>query len=371
MQQTILLVPTRRRMCLLAWVAIPALSGLLLANAAHAQSSGNWYYCDPAHAYYPYVRTCPMPWRAVAPNANPYGQFGQPGTNATPSLPTQAAPIPRTPSPTDSQQSPAFRQGQEDRQSWEVWFSTQTGDYRGGANYWASQRSLPHPGSCSAVAPGTGTDWTAGCVAAQQKLASSDVRRKTEPDYRLGWNNPTPVASSPSPANSTPSPENSTEALGSASPPTQAPTSALRSSQKPADRYAEKHKDDIEGLSIGEKALDSTIRLGRFFYYAGTYHSSDKYEPFLTLRQFLGFLFENRSVANVSYDDMTFGGVDYIVIQIKRKGSPQFGIALKHEMDDLFIKYIVKDNRGFPIDEPTDAMAVAMTLKDLCSPSGN
>jgi hypothetical protein len=27
-----------------------------------------------------------------------------------------------------------------------------------------------------------------GCVAAQQRLAPSDVRRKTEPDYRLGWN---------------------------------------------------------------------------------------------------------------------------------------------------------------------------------------
>jgi hypothetical protein len=353
-QQTILPVPARRRMCVSAWVGIPALAGILVANAALAQSSGNWYYCDLAHAYYPYVRTCPMPWRAVAPNANPNGQFGQPGTNAAPTVPTQAAPIPPTPSPTDSRQSSAFLQGQVDRQGWEAWFGSQTGDYRTGANYWASQRSLPHPGSCSAVPPSTGADWTAGCVAAQQKLASSDVRRKTEPDYRLGWNNPPPIASSPSPANSS-------EALGSASPPAQAPISALPSTQKPADRYAEEHKDDIDGLGIGEEALDSTIRLG----------FSGAYVPFLTLRQFLGFLFENRSVAKVSYDDMTFGGVDYIVIQIKRKGSPQFGIALKHEMDDLFVNYIVKDNRGYPIDAPADAMAVAMTLKELCNPSGN
>jgi hypothetical protein len=26
-----------------------------------------WYWCDPAGAYYPYVATCPVPWRAVNP----------------------------------------------------------------------------------------------------------------------------------------------------------------------------------------------------------------------------------------------------------------------------------------------------------------
>lgn len=25
----------------------------------------NWYYCDPLHAYYPYVESCPQPWRVV------------------------------------------------------------------------------------------------------------------------------------------------------------------------------------------------------------------------------------------------------------------------------------------------------------------
>jgi hypothetical protein len=32
-----------------------------------------WYYCDPARAYYPYVPTCPVPWRAV-PAAPPGAQ---------------------------------------------------------------------------------------------------------------------------------------------------------------------------------------------------------------------------------------------------------------------------------------------------------
>ena len=24
-----------------------------------------WYYCEPLHRYYPYVPSCPVPWRAV------------------------------------------------------------------------------------------------------------------------------------------------------------------------------------------------------------------------------------------------------------------------------------------------------------------
>jgi len=206
--------------------------GLVIAEAifvpastapARAQSSGVWYYCAPARAYYPYVSTCPVPWREVAPNPNPYGQpeAQQPGTSTTAPRPALSAPVPLTPAPTvttapsqpETQTSAAFRQGQADRQSWETWFAGVTGDYRAGADYWAAHRSLPSPGSCSAAPPSTGADWTAGCFAAQQKLATVDVRRKTEPDYRLGWNSPPPVGA-PLPA-----PTNSGEAPGAASPP--------------------------------------------------------------------------------------------------------------------------------------------------------
>jgi hypothetical protein len=44
------------------------LLGLALAIIAHeAEARGQWYYCDPAHAYYPYVSRCSTPWRAVVP----------------------------------------------------------------------------------------------------------------------------------------------------------------------------------------------------------------------------------------------------------------------------------------------------------------
>ena len=100
--------------------------------------------------------------------------------------------------------SPAFLQGQADRQAWESWFSGINGSYHNGAWYWSGQRSLAHPGSCATPPPGETSDWTAGCLAAQQKLAGPDVRRKTEPDYRLGWNNPSPSFSAQ--ASAAPSP---------------------------------------------------------------------------------------------------------------------------------------------------------------------
>lgn len=86
------------------------------------------------------------------------------------------------------QGSPAYQQGHADRQSWESWFAALIGEYRSGAEYWAAHRSTPHPRSCSAIPPSTGHEWTVGCLAARQRLATADARRKTEPEYRLGWN---------------------------------------------------------------------------------------------------------------------------------------------------------------------------------------
>jgi len=89
-----------------------------------------------------------------------------------------------TPFPAPSDVSPAFQQGLSDRQAWEVWFASTSGEYHNGALYWSAQRSSPHPGSCTAI----GGEATAGCLAAQLRLGPSDSRRKREPDYRLGWN---------------------------------------------------------------------------------------------------------------------------------------------------------------------------------------
>lgn len=90
--------------------------------------------------------------------------------------------------------SPAYQQGFADRQAWESWFAALTGDYRAGAEYWSTQRSIPKPGPCFGPAKQAIGDWTAGCLAAQQRLSPSDVRRKAESNYRLGWNGFSPTA---------------------------------------------------------------------------------------------------------------------------------------------------------------------------------
>lgn len=185
------------------------LLGAVLAGIAHpAAAQGYWYYCDPAHAFYPYVSTCPIPWREVAPYSYRNDQsHAAAAPMAQPVAPARVAPVSTVTSPPKPQPSAAYRQGQADREGWEAWFGTLTGDDRAGAEYWAGQRSSPNPGSCNVAPSSAGTDWTAGCIAAQQRLAASDVRRKREPDYRLGWNNPTQLKSPITDAAESPNPQ--------------------------------------------------------------------------------------------------------------------------------------------------------------------
>jgi hypothetical protein len=92
-----------------------------------------------------------------------------------PTPPTTIVPTPTA--------SPMFQRGLADRTAWENWLLKLDGDKRVGAEYWASQRSIPHPGAC------TGTPaFVAGCNQAKPRLAPSDILRKSEPDYKLGWN---------------------------------------------------------------------------------------------------------------------------------------------------------------------------------------
>jgi hypothetical protein len=97
--------------------------------------------------------------------------------------------------PGASMPSPAVQQGQADRQAWEAWFNAQIGEFRAGAEYWAAHRSEPSP-TCAVPARSVSPDWSAGCRAAAERLAAPDRRRKTERDYRAGWNDPvsTPAA---------------------------------------------------------------------------------------------------------------------------------------------------------------------------------
>ncbi|MGA9865021.1 MAG: hypothetical protein WBQ75_01120 [Acetobacteraceae bacterium] len=117
-------------------------------------------------------------------------------------------------SPGTAQPTPEFQQGLSDRQSWETWFASLSGDYRIGAEYWSGQRSKPRPGSCLGASGETLGDVTAGCLAAQQRLAPVDARRKTEPDYRLGFNSYSPVTKPTAATTSTP------PAVSAPSPPT-------------------------------------------------------------------------------------------------------------------------------------------------------
>lgn len=50
-----------------AQTAAPPFDASPQPNTDQPLSQGHWYYCDPARAYYPSVRTCPAPWRAVTP----------------------------------------------------------------------------------------------------------------------------------------------------------------------------------------------------------------------------------------------------------------------------------------------------------------
>jgi hypothetical protein len=93
---------------------------------------------------------------------------------APPSLPSAPPPVATT----------AYEQGRNDRLAWEAWFTSLNGDYKEGAYYWSGQRSLPHPGPCTSPIKG----FEEGCKAAQVKLSPTDARRKSEPDYRAGWN---------------------------------------------------------------------------------------------------------------------------------------------------------------------------------------
>ena len=115
------------------------------------------------------------------------------------SAPPAPAPIPATvtPPPTPSAQlaattssggSRAYWEGRGARQAWENWFAGLAGEYKAGADYWAAHRSLPNPGTCGNPSSSEQTEWWKGCTSAKAFLYGTDIRRKTEPDYRLGWN---------------------------------------------------------------------------------------------------------------------------------------------------------------------------------------
>jgi hypothetical protein len=93
---------------------------------------------------------------------------------------------PATPPPAPIASS--FDQGRADRADWEQWISAQSGDFRRGAEWWTGRRSLQSPGACNGPAAGTNQQFIFGCEAAKAQLAPKDMKRKSDPDYRRGWN---------------------------------------------------------------------------------------------------------------------------------------------------------------------------------------
>jgi hypothetical protein len=81
-------------------------------------------------------------------------------------------------------------QGHADRQSFETWVTGLDAGQRRGADFWAQERSKPAPRSCHGTEQALDPVFVAGCQEAQRRLALPDIRRKTEPGYRIGWNAP-------------------------------------------------------------------------------------------------------------------------------------------------------------------------------------
>jgi len=97
---------------------------------------------------------------------------------------TASATPPIAPVPTGTGPVTMYDKGLADRTAWENWFNGLQGDFKTGAFFWAGQRSLPHPGSCSQMK----ADFYNGCTAAKERLATPDALRMSEPDYKRGWN---------------------------------------------------------------------------------------------------------------------------------------------------------------------------------------
>ena len=123
------------------------------------------------------------------------GVYLAPGAPAPASGPAYAPPpVSAAPQPmlaTPAPRSASYRDGQNDRRAWEAWTEGLSAAGREGAEWWAGVRSTQRPPTCSSV-PG-GIDpvaAAAGCNEAKIRLGNPDRRRRAEPDYRAGWNNP-------------------------------------------------------------------------------------------------------------------------------------------------------------------------------------
>lgn len=72
--------------------------------------------------------------------------------------------------------------------SFEKWLAGLNSDKRRGADFWTQERSKPKAISCLAVEASSIAEFVVGCREAQSRLSLPDVLRRTESEYRKGWN---------------------------------------------------------------------------------------------------------------------------------------------------------------------------------------
>jgi hypothetical protein len=87
-------------------------------------------------------------------------------------------------------QSGSYKDGQMDRILWELWFGSLRGKSLAGATYWENHRSIPKTPLCANADIDGSYAWQGGCNEARRRLTASDQRRKLDPEYRQGWDNP-------------------------------------------------------------------------------------------------------------------------------------------------------------------------------------
>src|ERR1700722_2227435 len=99
--------------------------------------------------------------------------------------------------PVADPQAPSYQQGSHDRDRWAGWYSNISGDFKEGATYWSSQRSLKQPTLCHDPTNSLHSlAWLTGCDTAYRFLTPVDYKRHTDPQYWFGWNKaqpPSPV----------------------------------------------------------------------------------------------------------------------------------------------------------------------------------
>lgn len=169
--------------------SVGPVAGELLLGQTFLSQFSEWTLDNQRHVLRLVVRNTETPNETV-PAINGRSQPGPVAkTVAVPAAPQYyGSTTPPSLIPGQPPKSRAFEEGLDDRRVWENWFGSLSGPFKDGAEYWSGQRSISKSGSCYGPGGQNLGDWTMGCLAAKRVLTPSDIRRKSEPEYRAGWN---------------------------------------------------------------------------------------------------------------------------------------------------------------------------------------